>query len=312
MPVTCQLAEAGACATDLGARLPIDERASTAGGTSAHPGPDCGGGAASDVWFQWTAPRAGVYDISTEGSAFDSVLTIIDGARCDVGPQLACNDDQGMVRQARVSIELAECQTITIVVDGYGAGDEGDVHLTISGRESVCDDGVDEDGDGHTDCDDDDCRTRECVEDGDWPAPWADFEWRVLELTNENRARGATCDGEAFGPAPALEMDEVIRVAARLHSQDMGAQDYFEHDSLDGRTFADRMREAGFDGDSPWGENIAAGQPTAERVVQGWMESPGHCRNIMNPDYRVIGIGYAFDESSTYGHDWTQDFGASH
>ena len=92
----------------------------------------------------------------------------------------------------------------------------------------------------------------------------------------------------------------------------MGAQDYFEHTSLDGREFGDRMTEAGFMGAGPWGENIAAGSATPEAVVQGWMNSPGHCANIMNPQYRVIGIGYAFDDASTFGHYWTQDFAASH
>jgi uncharacterized protein YkwD len=120
------------------------------------------------------------------------------------------------------------------------------------------------------------------------------------------------CADEAFGPAPPLEMDAVIREAARKHSLDMGDQDYFEHDSLDGRTFSDRMSDEGFMGASPWGENIAAGQPTAQRVVDGWMDSPGHCRNIMNPAYRTIGIGYAYVETSSFGHYWTQDFAASH
>jgi uncharacterized protein YkwD len=76
--------------------------------------------------------------------------------------------------------------------------------------------------------------------------------------------------------------------------------------------FSDRMSDAGYSGASPWGENIAAGQPTPAEVVDGWMHSPGHCRNIMDPDYHVIGIGYAYDASSSYGHYWTQDFGGSH
>ena len=88
-------------------------------------------------------------------------------------------------------------------------------------------------------------------------------------------------------------------------------QNYFEHDSLDGREFGDRMREAGFDGEYPWGENIAAGQSTPAAVVNGWMSSSGHCANIMNPGYRAIGVGYAYSAASNYGHYWTQDFGGS-
>ena len=83
-------------------------------------------------------------------------------------------------------------------------------------------------------------------------------------------------------------------------------------DSEDRQRFADRMREAGFSGDSPWGENIAAGQRTARGVVDGWLESDGHCANIMNPSFRTIGIGYAYVEGSEYGHQWVQNFAASH
>jgi len=313
-PSSCMPPAATSCASDLGSALPIDTMLNTQGAADSHSGASCGmergGSGVPDLTFQWTAPRAGRYDIATE-AAFDTLLTVHTGA-CG-GAELACNDDVSGSRQARLTIELEACETVFIVVDGFGASDAGAVRLRVSGRESVCDDGLDDDGDGLVDCDDaDDCRIRACVEDGDWPEPWADFEWQVLELTNEARAAGADCGGELFPPAGPLEMDEVIRVAARLHSQDMGAQDYFEHDSLDGRTFADRMRDAGFGGPSPWGENIAAGQRTAEDVVRGWMNSPGHCRNIMNASYNVIGIGYAEDDSSTFGTFWTQDFAGGH
>ena len=60
------------------------------------------------------------------------------------------------------------------------------------------------------------------------------------------------------------------------------------------------------------GENIAWGHPTPEAVVGAWLASPGHCRNIMNADYRVVGIGYAYDPESEFGHYWTQNFAAGH
>ena len=58
-------------------------------------------------------------------------------------------------------------------------------------------------------------------------------------------------------------------------------------------------------------ENIAAGRSTAQAVVDDWMQSTGHCQNIMNSGLRVIGIGYAFNQSSTYSHYWTQNFGGA-
>jgi uncharacterized protein YkwD len=135
------------------------------------------------------------------------------------------------------------------------------------------------------------------------------LEDRVLVLVNERRAAGAMCGASWLAPAPPLSIDETIRTAARLHSADMGAQSYFSHQSADGRTFDARMREAGYDGPFPWGENIAAGNATAEATVEQWMNSPHHCENVMAPGFRVLGVGYAFEPASTYRHYWTQDFG---
>ena len=136
----------------------------------------------------------------------------------------------------------------------------------------------------------------------------APFEDQVLVLVNQRRTAGATCGGAPYAPVAPLTMNGTLRTAARLHSQDMAAQNYFSHTSLDGRTFSQRMTNAGYAGAFPWGENIASGQPTPQAVVDAWMSSPGHCTNIMNGSYRSIGVGYGFRAGSTYGHYWTQDF----
>jgi uncharacterized protein YkwD len=87
----------------------------------------------------------------------------------------------------------------------------------------------------------------------------------------------------------------------------MAENDYFDHDSQDGRDVADRLRATGFTG-SAWGENIAMGQRSAAEVVRGWMNSAGHRRNIMNCSYTLIGVGAAKDaQGQIY---WTQDFAA--
>lgn len=103
-------------------------------------------------------------------------------------------------------------------------------------------------------------------------------------------------------------MNASLQNAARLHSQDMAANGYFSHTSLDGRTFSQRIRAAGFMG-SPLAENIAGGHPTPEIVVSGWMSSPGHCANIMSGSYQFVGIGYVYQPASPYAHYWTADFG---
>jgi len=268
-----------------------------------------GGGAGGlDAEYVYVAPRAGTYTFSTVGSSFDSVLTLFRGA-----DEIGCNDDVSRgTLQSTLTVDLRACDEVHVVVDGFSGSESGDFTLSVSGKEEICDDGLDGDGDGLIDCEDLDCFSAECAGTGDWPAPWATFEQEMLTEVNVRRAAGATCDMDVFGPAVALEMDETIRIAARLHSQDMGDRNYFEHDTPEGITFSDRMSAAGFAGPFPWGENIAAGQGTAAEAVEGFMNSPGHCRNIMNPDYKVVGLGYAFVPGSDFGHYWTQDFAAGH
>jgi uncharacterized protein YkwD len=135
------------------------------------------------------------------------------------------------------------------------------------------------------------------------------IEDEVLRLMNEHRAQGARCGATDRAPAPPLRSNERLRAAARGHSEDMARTGVFAHTSQDGRRFDQRIRDAGYSGPSPWGENIAAGQNSARGVVDGWMNSPGHCLNIMNPAFEVVGTGYAFSADADLLHYWTQDFG---
>ncbi|WP_211266849.1 CAP domain-containing protein [Nonomuraea candida] len=124
-------------------------------------------------------------------------------------------------------------------------------------------------------------------------------ENQVVTLTNAERAK-AGC-----GP---LKHDPKLYAAARGHSADMAAKNYFDHDSQDGRSFMDRIKAAGFTGGSAWAENIAAGQRSAAEVVRGWMNSPGHRANIVNCAYDLIGVGAVQDSRGKIY--WTQDFAA--
>jgi uncharacterized protein YkwD len=126
-------------------------------------------------------------------------------------------------------------------------------------------------------------------------APNADLEAAVADLVNRERG-DAGCGN--------LEGDSRLDTAARLHAEDMAANDYFSHDSQDGRSPSDRADAQGFEGGV--GENIAAGYPDAEAVMQGWMDSEGHRANILNCDYEVIGIGVADRDGTLY---WVQNFG---
>ena len=111
-------------------------------------------------------------------------------------------------------------------------------------------------------------------------------------------------------PVQELEWNEQLRNAAEGHSRDMADKNYFSHTSPDGKSFVDRINAAGYTGYRAVGENIAAGYGTAASVMQGWMSSPGHCNNIMNPVFREMGVGYAYNSGSQYKQYWTQNFGA--
>ena len=261
----------------------------------------------SDLIAFFVAPKTGDFQFTTAGSDFDTVMHARAGD-CR-GEVLACNDD-GMNQESEFTLSLSAGDAIVLVIDGFNRA-TGAVTLSVNGRETQCDDGEDGDNDGATDCEDTDCFVA-CEDPTNWPDDWANFEEEVLVETNRARAAGATCDQDVFPPAGPLEMNEFLRYSSRLHARDMGINNYFEHQSQDGRSPGDRMRQVGFEGAGPTGENIAAGQETPADVVEGWMNSPGHCRNIMDPDYNVMGVGYAFAEGSRFGEYWVQNFGGSH
>ncbi|HYO54037.1 CAP domain-containing protein [Archangium sp.] len=148
-----------------------------------------------------------------------------------------------------------------------------------------------------------------CDDVSTWTAGWVDFENQVLTLVNQRRAAGATCGGVYKPPVPALGLDTRLRCAARKHSKDMGLNNFFSHTGLNGSTPWQRITSAGYTY-SYAGENIAAGNSTPSAVVTSWMNSTGHCNNIMSPNFKHLGVGYYYRAGSTYGHYWTQDFGA--
>lgn len=130
----------------------------------------------------------------------------------------------------------------------------------------------------------------------------------MLSLSNAARSQPRTCGTTSHAAAPALNANAQLNQAAQGHASDMADRNYFSHTSQDGRTMADRINATGYRW-STIGENIAAGQATPEEVVSGWLSSPGHCRNIMNPAFRELGVSYV--QGGSYGHYWVQNFGTS-
>lgn len=132
---------------------------------------------------------------------------------------------------------------------------------------------------------------------------------RILDAVNAVRAKGQTCGAEHFDPAPPLHWNAQLADAALEHSQDMARYRYFKHTGSDGTAVGDRASKAGY----RWrrvGENIAAGIRSPEEAVAGWLQSPGHCANIMGPAFTEMGVAYAVNPNNKTGTAyWTQVFG---
>jgi len=150
------------------------------------------------------------------------------------------------------------------------------------------------------------------VKDGPaWPTTFQTWEEDVLKLVNEARAVGHDCDTKGdFGPAAPLTMNASLRCAARKHASDMSMRNFFDHTNPDGETFDQRIERAGYGSYNQVGENIAGGLDidNAKTAVDGWLDSDGHCANIMNPNYTEFGAG-AYEGSGDLTFYWTQEFG---
>lgn len=153
----------------------------------------------------------------------------------------------------------------------------------------------------------------------EWQPIWSQWEDEVVFWTNEARAVGRACGNlGSFEPAPPVTMEKRLRCAARLHSNYMASVgDDFNHETREGVDPFERIEAMDYVYANA-GENIAVGQQSPEAVVQGWVDSPGHCRNLMDPIFTEIGVGYAFGIWETQGFYggvemapyWTQKFAA--
>lgn len=128
-------------------------------------------------------------------------------------------------------------------------------------------------------------------------------ERQVLDYTNQIREQ------QGCGP---LRLDTALVKAAGKQASDMVRRHYMDHTNPDGQDPGDRMAAAGYRGSS-WGENIAAGYDSAQKVVAAWMQSDGHRKNILNCRFTSIGIGYDPGQvKPDWGPgSWVQDFGRS-
>ncbi|WP_397452856.1 CAP domain-containing protein [Pseudomonas sp. NA-150] len=139
---------------------------------------------------------------------------------------------------------------------------------------------------------------------GDWQVEGQ----KLLGMINSARSQPRQCGAQSFGPTTALAWNPTLASVAATHSRSMANNNFFDHKDRDGHTPGDRAELGGYIGRAI-GENIAAGQDTVRKVVDGWLASPGHCANIMSPQFRELGAAYAVDPKSDAGIYWTAMFG---
>ncbi len=123
------------------------------------------------------------------------------------------------------------------------------------------------------------------------------FARKVLKLVNKERAKAGR---------KALKLDTSLNSAAKVRAKEITK--VFSHDRPDGSSCFSIMKEMGISYRAV-GENIAAGQPTPEEVVNSWMNSEGHRANILSQDFEKLGVGYV-KTGGVYKHYWVQLFSA--
>ncbi len=132
------------------------------------------------------------------------------------------------------------------------------------------------------------------------------FNQDILNQVNAARASARTCGTKNYPAAPALAWNSKLEAAARAHNQDMIDHNFFDHTGSNGSSPGDRMKIQGYTFNT-WGENIAWGQSTTQIVMDAWLNSAGHCANIMNANFSEIGVAALFPNASPNSPYWTMD-----
>lgn len=139
------------------------------------------------------------------------------------------------------------------------------------------------------------------------PGDAATVVMRVVDLINDARSEARRCGRKKFPAVSPLQPVNALEDAASTHARDMAAHSALGHEGSDGSMPAKRVTRAGYAW-SAVAENVAAGQTTADEVVDTWLNSPGHCANLMSPRYSDTGVAYAVDSNSDKGIYWVQVF----
>ena len=130
----------------------------------------------------------------------------------------------------------------------------------------------------------------------------------LVARVNSARASGRRCGAHAMGPAGPLNWNDTLYSAAEGHSLDMAKRNYFEHRSPEGATVSQRVSAARYNWKSV-GENLAAGDTSVAEAVQGWLDSPEHCENMLDARFRDVAVACVQQPGTQWGTYWTMVLG---
>lgn len=183
------------------------------------------------------------------------------------------------------------------LISGCNSDDGASSENQVSDKTVLSDEGSDDSTETSSDVDDTNYSQISCSDD----------LTTVLTLINEQRTQEQTCGSESYGPVDELTWNALLTSAAQEHSDNMANYDFFSHTGLDESTVSTRVTAQGYTWSSV-AENIAAGQTTAQSVVDAWMVSDGHCKNIMSENVTEMGLACSENSNVTYTYYWTQVF----
>ena len=128
---------------------------------------------------------------------------------------------------------------------------------------------------------------------------------QALQLVNDARIAGFRCGARNWPPTGIVRLSATLSAVAARHARDMADYQYLEHRDLRHHSPAERVKAAGYS-ERLVGENIAYGPVSTAEVIAGWLNSPEHCENLLNPRFKTMGIGYAQGRGTQHGLYWVQ------
>jgi uncharacterized protein YkwD len=129
----------------------------------------------------------------------------------------------------------------------------------------------------------------------------------ALDIINKLRTTGRDCGSQYYPGTSPLIWNNLLEQVAQSHSDDMATYNFFNHTGSDGLNPGERLTGAGYDWQI-YGENISGGSSSLQETINGLMESPGHCANIMKTEFTEMSMTCSYNISSDYKVYWTQVF----